>query len=45
MVSYQMIADILDVEGTTKQAKRGKLFNDSVRPEFEKLKSTIKTGQ
>ncbi len=45
MVSYQMIADILDVEGTTKQAKRGKLFNDSVRTEFEKLKSTIKTGQ
>ncbi len=45
MVSYQMIADNLDVEGTTKQAKRGKLFNDSVRPEFEKLKSTIKTGQ
>lgn len=45
MVSYQMIADILDIEGTTKQAKRGKLFNDSVRPEFDKLKSTIKTGQ
>lgn len=45
MVSYQIIADILDVEGTTKQAKRGKLFNDSVRPEFDKLKATIKTGQ
>ena len=45
MVSYQIIADILELEGTTKQKKQGKLFNDSVRPEFDKLKSIIKTGQ
>ena len=45
MVSYQIIADILELEGTTKQKKQGKLFNDSVRPEFDKFKSTIKTGQ
>ncbi|CAM3696799.1 hypothetical protein [Polynucleobacter brandtiae] len=44
MVSYQIIADILELEGTNKQKKQGKLFNDSVRPEFDKLKSTIKTG-
>ncbi len=45
MVSYQIIADILELEGTNKQKKQGKLFNDSVRPEFDKLKSIIKTGQ
>ncbi len=45
MVSYQIIADILEIEGTTKQKKQGKLFNDSVRPEFDKFKSTIKTGK
>ncbi|MEY4482537.1 MAG: hypothetical protein RIQ84_1699 [Pseudomonadota bacterium] len=45
MVSYQIIADILELEGTTKQKKQGKLFNDSVRPEFDKFKSTIKTGK
>ena len=45
MVSYQIIADILELEGTNKQKKHGKLFNDSVRPEFDKLKSIIKTGQ
>ena len=33
------------IEGTTKQKKQGKLFNDSVRPEFDKFKSTIKTGK
>jgi hypothetical protein len=45
MVSYQIIADILELEGTTKQKKPGKLFNDSVRPDFDKFKSTIKTGK
>ena len=45
MVSYQIIADILELEGTLKQKKQGKLFNQSVRPEFDKFKSTIKTGQ
>lgn len=45
MVSYQIIADILELEGTNKQKKQGKLFNDSVRPEFDKFKSTIKTGK
>lgn len=45
MVSYQIIADILEMEGVSKQKKQGKLFNDSVRPEFDKLKSIIKTGQ
>lgn len=45
MVSYQIIADILELEGTAKQKKQGKLFSDSVRPEFDKFKSTIKTGK
>mgnify|MGYP001451885648 CR=1 FL=1 len=45
MVSYQIIADILELEGTTKQKKQGKLFNESVRPDFDKFKSTIKTGK
>jgi hypothetical protein len=45
MVSYQIIADILELEGTTKQKKQGKLFNGSVRPDFDKFKSIIKTGK
>jgi hypothetical protein len=42
--SYQMVADVLDVEGAPKQAKTGLLYNDKVRKDFEALRSTIKSG-
>jgi hypothetical protein len=42
--SYQMVADVLDVEDAPKQAKTGLLYNDKVRKDFEALRSTIKSG-
>lgn len=42
--SYQLVADVLDMEGVAKQAKSGLLFNDTVRRDFDTLKATIKSG-
>lgn len=42
--SYQMVADVLDVENVPKQAKSGLITQGSVRRDFESLKSSIKTG-
>ena len=42
--SFQIVADVLDIEGVAKQDKTGLLFNDTVRRDFDKLKATIKTG-
>jgi hypothetical protein len=42
--SFQMVADVLDVEGVPKQAKTGLLYNDQVRKDFEALRSSIKSG-
>ena len=42
--SYQMVADVLDIEGVPKQEKTGLLYNDKVRKEFEALRSSIKSG-
>lgn len=42
--SYQMVADVLDVEGVPKQDKTGLLYNEKVRKEFEALRSSIKAG-
>lgn len=42
--SFQMVADILEIEGAPKQPKTGLIYQDKVRKEFEALKSTIKTG-
>ena len=42
--SFQIVADILDFEGTPKLAKPGLLFQDKVRHEFDGLKAIIKTG-
>jgi hypothetical protein len=42
--SFQMVADVLEVEGIPKQEKTGLLYNDRVRKDFEVLRSTIKSG-
>lgn len=42
--SFQLVSDVLDVEGAPKHAKTGLIYQDKVRKEFEALKSSIKTG-
>lgn len=43
-VTFQMVSDVLDVEGVSRQAKEGLLFNANVRRNFDGLKSSIKSG-
>lgn len=43
-VTFQMVSDVLDVEGVPRQAKEGLLFNSNVRRNFDFLKSSIKSG-
>ncbi|MGB4673143.1 MAG: hypothetical protein WBH99_04235 [Azovibrio sp.] len=40
--SYQIIADVLDMESVSKQGKSGLLLNDSVRKNFDALKASDK---
>ena len=42
--SFQMVADVLEIEGVPKQDKAGLLSNDKVRRDFEALRATIKAG-
>ncbi len=42
--SYQMVADVLDVENVPKQPKSGLITQGSVRRDFESLKNSIKSG-
>ncbi len=42
MVSYDQIADILEIEGAPKQAQPGRLME--VKKDFDTLKSAIKSG-
>ena len=42
--SYQMVADVLDVENVPKQPKSGRITQGSVRRDFESLKNSIKSG-
>lgn len=42
--SFQMVSDVLEIEGAPKQTKTGLLFQDDVRRELDSLKATIKTG-
>jgi hypothetical protein len=44
LASYQMIADVLDVESADRQPKNGLLFNPAVRSNFDTLKTSIKSG-
>lgn len=42
--SFQIVSDVLEIEGVPKQAKEGLLFNANVRRNFDGLKESIKTG-
>ena len=42
--SFQLVSDVLDVEGAPKHVKTGLIYQDKVRKEFEALKASIKTG-
>lgn len=42
--SFQLVADVLEIEGVPKQAKEGLLYNQAVRRDFDDLKATIKAG-
>ncbi len=42
--SFQLVADVLDSEGVTKQPNPGLLFNDKVRKEYDDLRGMIRTG-
>lgn len=44
VASYQIVADVLDMESVPKQGKAGLLLNDTVRKDFDALKATIKAG-
>jgi hypothetical protein len=42
--SFQLVADVLDMDGVPKQAKPGLLFNEKVRKEYDDLRGMIKSG-
>lgn len=42
--SFQMVADVLEMDGVAKQPKPGLLFNEKVRKEYEDLRGMIKSG-
>jgi len=42
--SFQMVADVLEIEGVPRQDKAGLLSNEKVRKDFEALRATIKAG-
>ncbi|MFW6342684.1 MAG: hypothetical protein ACOC00_06650 [Halothiobacillaceae bacterium] len=43
-VSFELVADVLDIEGVPRQEKPGLLFNDSVRGQLGDLKTLIRSG-
>jgi hypothetical protein len=44
MSSFQMVADLLELEGAPKQPKTGLIYNENVRKDFDALKAIIKSG-
>lgn len=42
--SFQLVADVLEMDGVPKQAKPGLLFNEKVRKEYDDLRGMIKSG-
>ncbi|MBT9522572.1 MAG: hypothetical protein IV101_16995 [Dechloromonas sp.] len=42
--SYQIIADVLEMESVPKQGKSGLLLNENIRQNFDALKASIKAG-
>lgn len=43
-VTFQMVSDVLEVEGVAKQARVGLLHNEQVRRHFDVLRDSIKSG-
>jgi hypothetical protein len=43
-VSYQIVSDVLEIEGVPRQMKAGLLGHTNVRQKFESLKESIKSG-
>jgi hypothetical protein len=44
IASFQIVADVLEMDGVPQQAKNGLLFNEKVRVDFDTLKASIKSG-
>lgn len=44
VASFQIVADVLEMDGVPQQAKNGLLFNEKVRVDFDTLKASIKSG-
>jgi hypothetical protein len=44
MSSFQLVADVLEMEGVPKQAKPGLLFQDKVRKVYDDLRGMIRSG-
>jgi hypothetical protein len=42
MVSYTQLADVLEIEGVSKQDQTGRLIDADVKPKFEELKRQIR---
>lgn len=42
--SFQIVSDVLEIEGVARQEKTGLLFNETVRRDFDGLKASIKSG-
>lgn len=42
--SYQIVADVLEMEAVAHQAKAGLLLDNKIRADFDALKATIKAG-
>lgn len=42
--SFQLVADVLELEGVPRQPKPGLLFNEKVRKEYDDLRGMIKSG-
>lgn len=42
--SFQIVADVLEIEGVPKQPKAGLIYQEKVRKDFDALKSSIKSG-
>lgn len=44
MSSFQMVADLLELEGAPKQTRTGLIYQEKVRRDFDALKAAIKSG-
>ena len=42
--SFQIVADVLDMEDAPKQPKNGLIYQEKVRKDFDALKAVIKSG-